>query len=149
MHQVYRQIRQAAATELPVHISGEIGTGKDLLASGGFGHAKGVFTGALDDYPGTYEQATWETVFLDGVSIISEKVQISLLGLWEDRHFYRIRGRRRIRSDVRIIAATNEDLQEAVNRGGFRRDLYYLPELLQIHLPPLRERPAVLSGPGI
>ena len=168
MHQVYRQIRQAAATEIPVYISGETGTGKDLaaqaihqlsaraerpyvpvhlgalpqdlVASELFGHAKGAFTGASDDYRGTFEQATGGTVFLDEISTISEKVQISLLRLLEDRHFYRIGGRRRIKSDVRVIAASNEDLQEAVSRGVFRKDLYFRLEVLQIHMPPLRDR---------
>lgn len=168
MHQVYRQIRQAAATEIPVYISGETGTGKDLaaqaihqisaradniylpvhlgalpqdlVASELFGHERGAFTGALERYEGSFEQANGGTVFLDEISTISEKVQISLLRLLEAKEFYRIGGRRRIKSDVRIIAASNEDLQEAVNRGGFRKDLYFRLEVLQIHMPPLRDR---------
>jgi DNA-binding NtrC family response regulator len=168
MRQVYRQIRQAAATEIPVYLSGETGTGKDLaaqaihqlssrqdkpylpvhlgalpqelVASELFGHEKGAFTGATDSYRGSFEQANGGTVFLDEISTISEKVQISLLRLLEAKEFYRIGGRRPVRSDVRVIAASNEDLLSAVERGRFREDLYYRLEVLQIHMPPLRER---------
>ena len=168
MHQVYRQIRQAAATDIPVFISGETGTGKDLAAqaihqlssradrpylpvhlgalpqdlvpSELFGHEKGSFTGAGTRYLGTFEQASGGTVFLDEISTISEKVQISLLRLLEAKEFFRIGGRSPIKSDVRIIAASNEDLQEAVERNLFRSDLYFRLEVLQIHMPPLRER---------
>ena len=168
MHSIYRQIRQAAATEIPVYISGETGTGKDLaaqaihqlssrsrkpylpvhlgalpqdlVASELFGHEKGAFTGAVERYKGSFEQGRGGTVFLDEISTISKKVQVSLLRLLEGREFYRIGGRKPIISDVRIIAASNEDLQETVNRGGFRKDLYFRLEVLQIHMPPLRER---------
>ena len=168
MHQVYRQIRQAAATEIPVYISGETGTGKDLaaqaihqlssradnpylpvhlgalpqdlVASELFGHEKGTFTGATERYQGTFEQANGGTVFLDEISTISEKVQISLLRLLEASEFYRMGGRKSINSDVRVIAASNEDLQDAVSRGAFRNDLYFRLEVLQIRMPPLRER---------
>ena len=168
MHQVYRQIRQAAATDIPVFISGETGTGKDLAAqaihqlssradnpylpvhlgalpqdlvpSELFGHEKGAFTGASNRYLGSFEQASGGTVFLDEISTISEKVQISMLRLLEGKEFYRIGGRDPIKSDVRIIAASNEDLQEAVDRNLFRSDLYFRLEVLQIHMPPLRER---------
>ena len=152
MHQIYRQIRQAAATDIPVFISGETGTGKDLAAqaihqlssrannpylpvhlgalpqdlvpSELFGHEKGAFTGASKRYLGSFEQASGGTVFLDEISTISEKVQISMLRLLEGKEFYRIGGRDPIQSDVRIIAASNEDLQEAVDRNLFRSDLY-------------------------
>lgn len=168
MQRIYRQIRQAAATEIPVHLSGETGVGKDLaaqaihqlsdraqkpylpvhlgalpqdlVASELFGHERGSFTGAIDRYQGSFEQANGGTVFLDEISTISEKVQISLLRLLENREFYRIGGREPIVSDVRIIAASNEDLQAAVNRGTFRKDLYFRLEVLQIDMPPLRER---------
>jgi len=168
MHQVYRQIRQAAATEIPVYISGETGTGKDLAAQAIhqlsarsarpylpvhlgalppdlvagelFGHEKGAFTGATARYKGSFEQANKGTVFLDEISTISEKVQIILLRLLEAKEFYRIGGRKRIRSDVRVIAASNEDLQQAVSQGAFRKDLYFRLEVLQIHMPPLRQR---------
>lgn len=168
MHRIYRQIRQAAATEIPVYISGETGTGKDLaaqaihqlssraekpylpvhlgalphdlVASELFGHEKGAFTGATERFQGSFEQANGGTVFLDEISTISGKVQISLLRLLEASEFYRLGGRRQIKCNVRIIAASNEDLQEAVNRGRFRQDLYFRLEVLQIHMPPLRER---------
>ena len=168
MHQVYRQIRQAAATEIPVFISGETGTGKDLaaqaihqlssrkdrpylpvhlgalpqdlVASELFGHEKGAFTGATDQYRGSFEQASGGTVFLDEISTISEKVQVSLLRLLEASEFHRMGGRKPIKSDVRLIAASNEDMQEAVDRGVFRQDLYFRLEVLQINMPPLKER---------
>ena len=168
MHQIYRQIRQAAATEIPVFISGETGTGKDLaaqaihqlssrkdhpympvhlgalpqdlVASELFGHEKGAFTGAAERYRGSFEQANGGTVFLDEISTVSEKVQVSLLRLLEASEFYRMGGRKRIKSDVRVMAASNEDLQDAVNRGTFRQDLYFRLEVLQINMPPLRER---------
>ena len=113
---------------------------QDLVASELFGHEKGAFTGATERYQGSFEQANGGTVFLDEISTISEKVQISLLRLLEAREFYRMGGRRSIKSDVRVIAASNEDLQDAVNRGAFRKDLYFRLEVLQIRMPPLRER---------
>jgi DNA-binding NtrC family response regulator len=168
MHQVYRQIRQAAATEIPVYISGETGTGKDLAAQAIhqissradkpyvpvhlgalpqdlvpgelFGYEKGAFTGATERYKGTFEQANGGTVFLDEISTISKKVQVSLLRLLEQKEYYRIGGRESIKSDARVIAASNEDLEQAVERGTFRKDLYFRLEVLQIHMPPLRER---------
>ena len=168
MRGVYRQIRQAAATDIPVVISGETGTGKDLaaqaihqissradniylpvhlgalpqelVASELFGHEKGAFTGADDRYRGSFEQAASGTVFLDEISTISDRVQISLLRLLEGKEFYRIGGHTPIKTDVRIIAASNEDLLETVNRGEFREDLYFRLEVLHIDMPPLRSR---------
>ena len=168
MQDLYRQVWQAAATDIPVLLTGETGTGKDLaaqaihqqsdrsskshvpvhlgalppelVASELFGHEKGAFTGALDRYLGTFEQASGGTVFLDEISTMDEKVQVSLLRLIEQKRFRRIGGRRAIKSDVRIIAASNEDLNEAVRRGTFREDLLFRLDVFRITLPPLRDR---------
>ncbi len=165
---VFEQIRQAAATDVPVLISGETGTGKDLaaqaihdlsarrqgpylpvhlgaiptnlVASELFGHAKGVFTGATEARKGKFELGDKGTVFLDEISTINEKVQISLLRLIEHKRFHRLGGRETITNDVRIIAASNTNLLEAVQRGTFREDLYYRLDVFRIDLPPLRDR---------
>ena len=169
MKSVYRMIRQTAATDIPVLLTGETGTGKDLaaraihqlsdrnseiflpihlgalpqdLAPGElFGHVKGAFTGANEARAGAFEQAHGGTVFLDEISTIDDRVQISLLRLIENKAFHRMGGRRTIKADVRLIAATNEDMEEAVETGRFREDLYYRLEVFQIHMPPLRDRP--------
>jgi DNA-binding NtrC family response regulator len=168
MKNVYRMIRQAAATDILVLLTGETGTGKDLAARAIhqlsdrsekaffpvhlgalpkelvpgelFGHVKGAFTGAAKARAGSLELADGGTVFLDEISTIDDRVQISLLRLLENKSFCRIGGRRAIKADVRIIAATNEDLHEAVEAGRFREDLYYRLEVFRIHMPPLRER---------
>ena len=168
MKSLYRTIRQAAATDIPVLLTGETGTGKDLAAraihqlsnradevfmpvhlgalpqdlvpSELFGHVKGAFTGAAETHKGSFEQAHGGTVFLDELSTIDDRIQISLLRLIETKSFHRIGGRRVVKADVRMIAATNEDLEEAVETGRFREDLYYRLEVFQIHMPPLRDR---------
>jgi len=169
MKSVYRMIRQAAATDIPVLLTGETGAGKDLAARAIhqlsaridnpflpvhlgalphdlapnelFGHVKGAFTGADEARAGAFERAHGGTVFLDEISTIDDRVQISLLRLLENKTFHRIGGHRTIKADVRMIAATNENLQEAVESGRFREDLYYRLEVFQISLPPLRDRP--------
>jgi DNA-binding NtrC family response regulator len=168
MKRVYRMIRQGAVTDIPVLLTGETGVGKDLaaraihqlssrvqkpflpvhlgalpmdLAPGElFGHARGAFTGAEETRAGVFEQAHGGTVFLDEIATIDERVQISLLRLIESKTLHRIGGSRKIKADVRLIAATNEALEEAVAAGRFREDLYYRLEVFQIHIPPLRER---------
>jgi len=168
MQAVYRQIRQAAATDIPVLLTGETGTGKDLAAqaihgqsarAGGpyvpahlgalppeliaselFGHEKGAFTGALDRRIGRFEQANGGTIFLDEISTIDEKVQVSLLRLIEQKRFTRIGGRQAIAADARLVAASNADLNEAVARGGFREDLFFRLDVFHIVMPPLRDR---------
>ena len=168
MQAVYRQIRQAAATDVPVLITGETGTGKDLaaqaifrtgsragetylpvnlaalppelVASELFGHEKGAFTGAATRREGIFERGDGGTVFLDEIGSIDEKVQVSLLRLIEQKRFHRLGGRRSLTSDVRIIAASNEDLEEAVRTESFREDLFYRLDVFQIEMPPLRDR---------
>jgi len=145
MQEVYRQIRQAAATDIPVLLIGETGTGKDLaakaihrqsarsegpyiavnlgalptelVASELFGHEKGAFTGAVERRQGKFEVAQGGTVFLDQIGAVDEKVQVSLLRLIEQKKFQRLGGRRTIPSNVRLVAASNEDLAGAVRRG--------------------------------
>jgi len=168
MQQVYRQIRQAAATDVAVLLVGETGTGKDLaadaihrqsavsngpfvpvhlgalpaelVASELFGHEKGAFTGALERYQGKFEQSKGGTIFLDEIGTLEERVQISLLRVLERKEFQRLGGKRAVKADVRILAATNEELSEAVANGSFREDLYYRLDVFRIALPPLRER---------
>lgn len=168
MQNVYRQIRQAASTDIPVLLVGETGTGKDLAAaaihsqserqsgpyvpihlgalpaelvsSELFGHEKGAFTGAQDRHTGVFERAKGGTVLLDEIGTIDGKTQISLLRLLEQKRFHRIGGKRSIRADARLIAATNENLQEAVAEGNFREDLFYRLDVFCIRIPSLRER---------
>jgi DNA-binding NtrC family response regulator len=168
MRSVYRQIRQAAATDIPVLLSGETGTGKelaaqaihelssrakqacvpvhigslpmDLVASELFGHEIGAFTGATKLRKGSFEVADGGTVFLDEIATIDSKMQISLLRLLETKEFCRIGSQANISVDVRVIAATNADLDEEIRRGRFREDLYYRLDVLHITMPPLRER---------
>jgi DNA-binding NtrC family response regulator len=168
MTQVYRQIRQAAVTDMAVLLTGETGTGKDLaaqaihqlsnradkpylpthlgalpkdlVASELFGYDKGAFTGAVEQYPGAFERADNGTVFLDEISTADEQVQVSLLRLIETKSFNRIGGRKTIEVDVRIIAASNDDLETSVRRGEFREDLFYRLDVFHIMMPPLRER---------
>jgi DNA-binding NtrC family response regulator len=168
MADVYRQVRQAAATEMPVLLTGETGTGKDLVARAIhqqssrsrkvfqpihlgalppelvagelFGYEKGAFTGATQSHRGLFEKAEGGTIFMDEIGTIDEKVQISLLRLLETRQLERIGGSRTISANVRIVAATNENLVEAVERGRFREDLFFRLDIFQIILPPLRER---------
>lgn len=168
MQKVYRQIRQAAATDIPVLISGETGTGKelavqaihelsdrsggpcipvhigslppDLVASELFGHESGSFTGANERRRGCFEQAVGGTIFLDEIATIDTKMQVSLLRLLETKTFHRIGGHKDIDVDVRVIAASNADLINEIRKGNFREDLYYRLEVLHIIMPPLRER---------
>lgn len=168
MRDIYRQIRQAAATDIPVLLQGETGTGKDLVAQaihggsarrGGpfipvnlgalppelvsselFGHEKGAYTGAVERREGKFEQGNCGTVFLDEIGTIDEKVQVSLLRLLEQKKFHRLGGRRLIAADVRLIAASNDNLSDLVKHGVFREDLFYRLDVFCILLPPLRQR---------
>ena len=168
MQNVYRQIRQAAATDIPVLLTGETGTGKDLVAqaihvssarnrgpylpvnlgavpselvgSELFGHEKGSFTGAAEPREGIFEHSKDGTVFLDEIGTIDEKVQVSLLRLIEQQKFHRLGGRRQIKSNARLIAASNQNLLEEVKKGSFREDLYFRLDVFHIIIPPMRDR---------
>ncbi len=168
MRDVYRQVRQAASTDMPVLLTGETGTGKDLVAHAIhqqshrsqalfqpihlgalppelvagelFGYEKGAFTGATRSHRGLFEKADGGTIFLDEIGTIDKKVQISLLRLIETQQLERIGGDSTISANVRIIAATNENLSEAVDQGRFREDLFFRLDIFQITLPPVRER---------
>jgi formate hydrogenlyase transcriptional activator len=112
----------------------------DLIASELFGHEKGAFTGATQQRLGRFELANGGTIFLDEVGELPPETQIALLRVLQEHEFERIGGSRRIRADVRVIAATNRDLQAAISAGSFRSDLFYRLNVFPIEIPPLRER---------
>jgi len=166
---VQMQIQQVAPTQTTVLLRGESGTGKELVASAIhfssprackpfvrvncaalnenlfeselFGHEKGAFTGASARRIGRLEEAQGGTLFLDEIGEISSAMQAKLLRVLQEREFERVGGNETIRSDVRVIAATNRDLEEAMRAGSFRTDLYYRVNVFPIRLPPLRKRP--------
>ncbi|HSC70376.1 MAG TPA: sigma-54 dependent transcriptional regulator, partial [Candidatus Methylomirabilis sp.] len=168
MEAVFELARTAAKSNSTVLILGESGTGKELLARaihaesprhGGpfvgvscaaltetlleselFGHEKGAFTGANSGARGKFEIAAGGTLFLDEIGDISPKLQLDLLRVLEAREFRRVGGSHIIKTDVRIIAATNRDLKKLVESGSFREDLYYRLNVIPVTLPPLRER---------
>jgi transcriptional regulator with GAF, ATPase, and Fis domain len=159
---------KVAPTETTVMLTGESGTGKEvvarfihrgsprargpfvalncaalpetLLESELFGHEKGAFTGALAAHPGRIEQAAGGVLFLDEVGEMSPGVQAKLLRVLQEREFQRLGGTRPLKANVRVLAATNRDLDAALARGLFREDLYYRLRVFEIRLPPLRER---------
>jgi len=165
---VYNMIRQIAPTRATVLIMGETGTGKGVAAqtihqnssrrdapfvtlncaslaegvieSELFGHERGAFTGAIQTHKGRFEIADGGTMFLDEVSEMSLATQAKLLHVIEDREFERVGGTRPIKVDVRLIAATNRDLEQQVKEGKFREDLFFRLNVVTIKLPPLRER---------
>lgn len=173
MQAVVQQIMEAASTDIPVLVTGETGTGKELvaaaihkrskrkdkpyvpvntgamtrelIASELFGHEKGAFTGALDARPGLFEQAHGGTIFLDEISTMDDKTQVSLLRVLEEKMLRRVGGAKDIHVDVRVLAATNENIEEAVKQKRFREDLYYRLDVFPIHLPPLRARPGAVT----
>jgi DNA-binding NtrC family response regulator len=168
MRRVYRQVRQVSKYDVLVLITGESGTGKDLVAqvihrmssrSAGpfypvnmgaipreliastlFGHEKGAFTGASQQKKGMFETATGGTLFLDEISTMDEMTQISLLRVLETQKFQRVGGSAVLDADVRLLAATNVDLREAVKEGAFRADLWHRLNVFRVNLPPLRKR---------
>jgi two-component system response regulator HydG len=168
MRLILELIQQVAPTTATVLIQGESGTGKELIArrihdtsprrehpmikvncaalpdtlleTELFGHERGAFTDASESHPGKFEQAAGGTLFLDEVSEMSAAMQVKLLRVLQEREFERVGGARTLRVDVRILAATNRNLEEAVNRGEFRQDLFYRLNVINIHLPPLRDR---------
>jgi len=165
---VYDRIRQLAGARTTILVTGETGTGKELVAkaihhlsprrnepfvalnctalaegvveSELFGHVKGAFTGASSPRTGRFELADGGTLFLDEISEVSLGVQAKLLRVIQEREVERVGGEKPIPVDVRLIAATNQDLERLVEEGTFRQDLYYRLNVATIHLPPLRER---------
>ena len=168
MSKIYDAVERAAPTKASILITGESGVGKELVAdaihelsprkdkpmirvncaalSAGlleselFGHEKGSFTGAVARKRGRFELANEGTLFLDEIGEIDQNIQIKLLRVLQEKQFERVGGEETIETDVRIVAATNKDLKEEIARGTFREDLYFRLNVVNIHVPPLRER---------
>jgi two-component system, NtrC family, response regulator PilR len=168
MQHVFSTIRMVANTSSTVLITGESGTGKELVAraihfnslrrdrpfvavncgavpetlleSELFGHMRGAFTGADSNKKGLMEVAEGGTIFLDEIGEMTPPMQVKLLRVLQDRRFRRLGGTQEVQADVRVVAATNQDLPRAVHDGRFREDLFYRINVLSIPLPPLRER---------
>ena len=168
MRQVYEQVAQVARSNATVLLRGESGTGKEMIASAIhynslrskrpfvkincaalpdtlieselFGHEKGAFTGADRFKKGRFEMAEGGTLFLDEIGDLPLQTQIKLLRVLQEREFERLGGTETIRANIRLITATNKNLEEAIARGEFREDLYYRLNVFTIFLPPLRER---------
>jgi two-component system response regulator AtoC len=113
---------------------------KDLLESELFGHEKGAFTGAVSRKPGKFELAADGTLFLDEIGELDQKAQVTLLRVLQEKEFNRVGGASLVKTNARIIAATNRKLEDLVKSGEFREDLYYRLEILRIEVPPLKER---------
>jgi len=169
MLSVFKTIRQVAPSFASVLLLGESGTGKELFAqalhqnsprrskpfikvacaalpetlleSELFGHEKGSFTGAIYTRAGRFEAADGGTLFLDEIGDITPTVQVKLLRFLEEREFERVGGNKTFKVDVRIVAATHRDLKKKLEDGSFREDLFYRLNVIEIHIPPLRERP--------
>jgi len=168
MRELYTQIQQVSASDTTVLIRGESGTGKELVAtaihctsarakkpiikvncaalnenlleSELFGHEKGAFTGAVQQRNGRIEEAEGGTLFLDEIGEFSPMIQVKLLRVLQERQYERVGSSITRTANVRIVAATNRDLEEAVRQGRFRQDLYYRINVFPVHLPPLRKR---------
>jgi Nif-specific regulatory protein len=168
MHEVFATVGQVANSRATVLLLGETGTGKEMIAkaihynsprkdkpfirvncgaltgtlleSELFGHVKGSFTGAIRDKEGRFEAANGGTIFLDEIGTMEPHLQVKLLRVLQEREFERVGDTQTIKVDVRVIAATNVDLQEEVAKGNFREDLFYRLNVVSIYLPPLRNR---------
>ncbi|MBK7583514.1 MAG: sigma 54-interacting transcriptional regulator [Myxococcales bacterium] len=168
MLEVFRKLQKVAGTDISVMITGETGTGKELIArelhrrsnrekgpfitvncgaipenlmeSEMFGHVKGAFTGAIASRPGKFQQADGGTLFLDEVGELPLQLQVKLLRAIQERVVFRVGDSRAEKCDIRIIAATNRTLEDMIKTGEFREDLYYRLNVVNIWLPPLRER---------
>jgi DNA-binding NtrC family response regulator len=168
MQEIFQYVEKIANTDSTVLISGESGTGKeliaraihfnsdrrnkplisvncgaipeDLLESEMFGHEKGAFTGAIKTRIGRFEMADGGTIFLDEITDMSPGLQVKLLRVLQEHEFERVGGVKTIKVDMRVIAATNQNLEKTVEQGKFREDLYYRLNVIPIQLPPLRER---------
>ncbi|RCK78449.1 MAG: Response regulator of zinc sigma-54-dependent two-component system [Candidatus Ozemobacter sibiricus] len=168
MQEVYKLIGRVSAEDVTVLVTGESGSGKELVAqaihynsnrsakpfwainctaiteslmeSELFGYEKGAFTGAVAAKPGVFELAQGGTLFLDEIGDMSLEMQAQLLRVLEERQIVRVGGNKRIKVDVRIIAATNKDLRKAIQEGRVREDLYHRIKVIEIRLPPLRQR---------
>ncbi|MDR1837866.1 MAG: sigma-54 dependent transcriptional regulator [Treponema sp.] len=168
MREVFDTMSRAAPTKASILITGESGVGKELVAdaihelsprkdkplikvhcaalsaslleSELFGHEKGAFTGAVSRRKGRFELASGGTLFLDEIGEIDQNIQIKLLRVLQEKKFERVGGEQTVETDVRFIAATNKDLKAEIEKGGFREDLYFRLNVVNIHVPPLRER---------
>jgi Nif-specific regulatory protein len=168
MHEVFAVVGQVANSRATVLLLGETGTGKEMIAkaihynsprkdkpfirvncgamtstlleSELFGHVKGSFTGAIKDKIGRFEAADGGTIFLDEIGTMEPQLQVKLLRVLQEREFERVGDNQVVKVDVRVIAATNVDLQEEVAKGNFREDLFYRLNVVTIYLPPLRNR---------
>jgi transcriptional regulator with GAF, ATPase, and Fis domain len=134
---IHRQSRRSSRAFVSVNCAG---IPRDLIASELFGHEKGAFTGATQQRLGRFELANGGTLFLDEVGELPPETQIALLRVLQEHEFERVGGTRRIRAEVRVIAATNRDLQAAISTGSFRSDLFYRLHVFPLEVPPLRER---------
>ncbi len=174
MREIFATLEKVAPSDLTVMVTGETGTGKEMIASGIhkasarknkpfvvldcgaipkdliestlFGHEKGSFTGAVAQHQGCFEQAHTGVIFLDEIGELDVNLQPKLLRVLENRELKRVGGDKLIKIDVRVIAATNRDLRQMVNLGTFREDLYFRLSVIQIELPPLRERREDIPG---
>jgi transcriptional regulator with PAS, ATPase and Fis domain len=168
MKEIFDIIERIADSDTTIIINGETGTGKGIIAkaihqrshrykgpfvqincgaiseglleSELFGHVKGAFTGALSDKPGKFEQARGGTIFLDEIGDMSPDLQVKVLRVLEENEFERVGGLQTIKADVRIIAATHRDLEEEVQKGNFREDLFYRLYVIPVVLAPLKQR---------
>src|SRR3954463_5501513 len=174
MREIFAQLEKVAPSELTCLITGETGTGKEMVAralhnasgrkarpfvvldcgsiprelieSTLFGHEKGSFTGAVNQHDGCFMQASGGTIFLDEIGELDITLQPKLLRVLEQREIKRVGGDRTIKVDVRVLAATNRDLRDEVNKATFREDLYFRLSVVHVELPPLRERREDIPG---